>query len=148
MLKSICNKKFKQAVLPIFMALSIPMIVHAEVYKWRDSAGRIQYSDRAPIKQGAKPTQKLIRAVLDTQAACSVKPSAKNSGAAKLFEMNFFGIPSSTFGVVPVGASPLNITANRSFFGFGINQNSWGIGAWARPKPKPRAKARPKPLGI
>ena len=146
------NKIFCGGILIFLLSLSAGSIVSAEVYKWRDSRGIVQYSDQPPAKARVKPTQKLIRAVLDTQATCSTKPSAKNSGAAKLFEMNFFGIPlTSSFGFGQLRTTPVAAAASRTspgvgFFGLGVGSSGWNIGAWARPKPSlPLAQVKPAP---
>ncbi|MGZ8983194.1 MAG: DUF1996 domain-containing protein [Methylotenera sp.] len=57
---------------------------NAEVYKWKDAQGVIQYSDKPPITK--KLGNEKLKAILDAQALCSTTQKPKNATASKVYD--------------------------------------------------------------
>ena len=80
----------------------------ADIYKWRNNRGVIQYSDKPPVSGFSKADRHEIVNSLQSKDMC-VEPTAKTAAAAvKKFSVNFFG----------------NIGGSDNAFGFNNNTTS------------------------
>jgi Domain of unknown function (DUF1996)/Domain of unknown function (DUF4124) len=76
------SKRYKQALLLTIPSISMLLIgnsVNAEVYKWRDSRGIVQYSDKPPIGGFTKTTKNEIVNALQKSDLCSAGPAVTTS---------------------------------------------------------------------
>ena len=63
---------------------------YAEIYKWRDSSGVTQYSDKAPAST-EKTSRSEIMDALQTKEICRTPEAANNKKIASKYQINFFG---------------------------------------------------------
>ncbi|MES2501252.1 MAG: DUF1996 domain-containing protein [Pseudomonadota bacterium] len=78
MLNSIIRKPALVLTLPLFALIAASYSAHAEIYKWRDNRGVIQYSDRPPVTNFTKVTRNEMVNALQTKDLCTVGPIVKN----------------------------------------------------------------------
>ena len=69
--------KLRWMVVLSALALSAALPAHAQMYKWVDSAGRVQYSDNPPAGVNAEPVKSRVSSVQ------SATPSQPESAADK-----------------------------------------------------------------
>ena len=79
MLNSIIRTPALILTVPLFALIAVSYPAHAEIYKWRDSRGVIQYSDRPPVENFTKVTRNEMVNALQTKDLCTVGPIVKNS---------------------------------------------------------------------
>ena len=79
MLNSIIRTPALILTVPLFALIAVSYPAHAEIYKWRDSRGVIQYSDRPPVESFTKVTRNEMVNALQTKDLCTVGPIVKNS---------------------------------------------------------------------
>ena len=74
------NRKQKLLlIMPVAaMLLPIPSAV-AQIYKWRDNRGVMQYSDKPPVTNAAKATPAELVNSLQAKDLCAVEKPSKNS---------------------------------------------------------------------
>ena len=101
------NKSYSrmQAILLTIPSVAVLLTcntVDAQVYKWRDNRGVIQYSDKPPVAGFTKASRNEIVNALQKKDLCA-EPTAKTAAlasATKKISANFFGaISSSGFGL-------------------------------------------------
>ena len=113
--------------------------VDAQVYKWRDNRGVIQYSDKPPVAGFTKASRNEIVNALQKKDLCA-EPTAKTAAlasATKKISANFFGAtPSSGFGLY---SQPVTT--------FGISVAPKSVVVATAPKPVVVATA-PKPVPV
>jgi Domain of unknown function (DUF4124) len=78
MLNSIIRKPALVLTLPLFALIAASYSAHAEIYKWRDNRGVIQYSDRPPVTNFTKVTRNEMVNALQTKDLCTVGPIVKS----------------------------------------------------------------------
>lgn len=79
-------------LLTLAIGATLPMSdANAEIYKWRDNRGVVQYSDKPPVTNYSKATQHEILNALQQKELCAVPSKATVSKAARNFSANFFG---------------------------------------------------------
>ena len=79
MLNSIIRTPALILTVPLFALIAVSYPAHAEIYKWRDNRGVIQYSDRPPVESFTKVTRNEMVNALQTKDLCAVGPIVKNS---------------------------------------------------------------------
>ena len=79
MLNSIIRTPALILTVPLFALIAVSYPAHAEIYKWRDNRGVIQYSDRPPVESFTKVTRDEMVNALQTKDLCAVGPIVKNS---------------------------------------------------------------------
>ena len=79
MLNSIIRTPALILTVPLFALIAVSYPAHAEIYKWRDNRGVIQYSDRAPVESFTKVTRNEMVNALQTKDLCTIGPIVKNS---------------------------------------------------------------------
>ncbi|MES2547633.1 MAG: DUF1996 domain-containing protein [Pseudomonadota bacterium] len=79
MLNSIIRTPALALTLPLFALIAASYPAHAEIYKWRDNRGVIQYSDRPPVESFTKVTRNEMVNALQTKELCAVGPIVKNN---------------------------------------------------------------------
>lgn len=79
MLNSIIRKPALVLTVPLFALLAASYPAHAEIYKWRDNRGVIQYSDRPPVENFTKATSNEMVNALQTKDLCTTGPIVKSS---------------------------------------------------------------------
>ncbi len=156
--------------IPSFAVLLTCNSVDAQVYKWRDSRGIIQYSDKPPVEGFSKATRNEIVNALQKKDLCAVGPvdekvksaliAALKNPSSNENTLNFFGINGGftgparatgsvgMAGSVGVGSSvvrPVAVASPRAFAMAsprpGAVANS--IGSWAVAKPTATTGWRP-----
>ena len=68
MLNSIIRTPALILTVPLFSLIAVSYPAHAEIYKWRDNRGVIQYSDRPPVENFTKVTRNEMVNALQTNA--------------------------------------------------------------------------------
>ena len=59
--------------------------LRAEIYKWKDAKGVIQYSDKPPLSITAKPESNQLKALLAAQVMCSATEKPKNASTSSVY---------------------------------------------------------------
>ena len=125
-----------------YLLVSNVNIANAEIYKWRNERGVIQYSDKPPVVGFTKINRNELVNALQAKDLC-LEPTAKTAAASsnRKFSANFFGAtPSSGFGV---GSQPAAV------FGTPVAPKPVTVPVATAPKPVtvPVATA-PKPVTV
>ena len=99
----------------------------AEIYKWRDTAGRVKYSDRPPVEGFTKASPQEIINALQAKDLCAVPANVNATKTVSEYKANFFGFgtaatnqrafnqPASIFGIGAV-AAPKTVAARNNPF--------------------------------
>ena len=59
--------------------------LRAEIYKWKDAKGVMQYSDKPPLSITAKPESSQLKALLAAQVMCSTSEKPKNASTSSVY---------------------------------------------------------------
>ena len=119
MLNSIIRTPALILTVPLFALIAVSYPAHAEIYKWRDNRGVIQYSDRPPVENFTKVTRNEMVNALQTKDLCAVGPIVKNSPISVASNQNagaffFKFLRSSTTSTAPTTSTSLFKTSGSS----------------------------------
>lgn len=79
----------------------------AEIYKWRDNRGVIQYSDRPPVSSFSKTTPNEVVNSLQAKDLCAVGPIKKNTASTATSSKDYSGL----FNIFGNGPAKINKTS-------------------------------------
>jgi hypothetical protein len=93
-------------------------LTNAEIYKWRNNRGVIQYSDKPPVAGFTKANRHELVNSLQAKDLCA-EPTAKTAAAAsaKNIQANFFGSNLGGFGIAAVKPATTTTTSIFSVIG-------------------------------
>lgn len=83
MLNSIIRAPALFIAVPLITLIAASHQAHAEIYKWRDNRGVIQYSDSPPVSNYTKVTRNEMVNALQTKDLCTVGPIKKSVASTK-----------------------------------------------------------------
>ncbi len=89
MLKSISAIKLLLLTLPIITFVFSSTTTYAEIYKWRDNRGVIQYSDKPPASDFTKASRSEIVNSLQKKDVCAPGTTAQKKNSLRTFSANF-----------------------------------------------------------
>lgn len=132
--------------IPSFAVLLTCNSVDAQVYKWRDSKGVVQYSDKPPVEGFTKATRNEIVNALQKKDLCAVGPADEKGKSALIAALknpstnentlNFFGINGGVIGTA-------RATGNVGIGTIGVANSVAKPFAAASPKPVVVASSKP-----
>lgn len=91
MLNSIIRSPAILITVPLLTLIAASHQAHAEIYKWRDNRGVIQYSDSPPVSNYKKITRNEMVNALQTKDLCTVGPIKKSVASPKNLGAFFTG---------------------------------------------------------
>lgn len=102
------------------LLITIPLITlaasnfaNAEIYKWRDSQGTTQYSDRPPVDSFSKITRNELVNSLQTKDLCVDGPIVKSAASSDASSKDYSGLFTSFFKTKNATTKPAISIANR-----------------------------------
>lgn len=115
MLKSFTRSPALLITLPLLTLMATSHQAQAEIYKWRDNRGVIQYSDRPPVAAFTKITRNEMINALQTKDLCTVGPIQKVASSTRNASA-FLGQINRAKWVSPIGfgKSPTTNTASSN----------------------------------